>query len=47
MKPILLVEDNEVDAALVKAACQSAGIPFEFHRASDGLEAIAYLSGEG
>ena len=45
--PILLVEDNEDDAILVKIAFEQAGIECSWQTAEDGQEAILYLSGEG
>jgi CheY-like chemotaxis protein len=44
---ILLVEDEENDALLVKMAFQKNGISNPVQWARDGLEAIAYLNGEG
>jgi CheY-like chemotaxis protein len=44
---ILLVEDEENDALLVKMAFKKNDIPNPVQWARDGLEAIAYLNGEG
>lgn len=44
---ILLVEDEENDATLVKMAFKRNNIPNPIQWARDGLEAIAYLNGEG
>src|SRR6266536_970918 len=44
---ILLVEDEENDAKLVEMAFQKNNIRNPVHWAKDGLEAIAYLNGEG
>lgn len=44
---ILLVEDDENDAMLVRLAFQRNNILNPVHWARDGLEAIAYLNGEG
>jgi CheY-like chemotaxis protein len=44
---ILLVEDEENDARLVQMAFKKNGILNPVHWAKDGLEAIAYLNGEG
>jgi CheY-like chemotaxis protein len=43
----LLVEDEENDAALVKMAFKKNNIPNRVQFVRDGLEAIAYLNGEG
>lgn len=44
---ILLVDDDENDALLVKMAFQKNGIQNPVQWAKDGLEAVAYLNGEG
>lgn len=44
MNTILLVEDNEDDAFLMKRALRDAGIENPLHIAEDGQEAIDYLS---
>jgi CheY-like chemotaxis protein len=44
---ILLVEDEENDAMLVKMAFKKNNIQNPVQWAHDGLEAIAYLNGEG
>jgi CheY-like chemotaxis protein len=44
---ILLVEDEENDALLVKMAFKKNEIPNPVRWVRDGLEAIAYLNGEG
>ncbi|HLX67988.1 MAG TPA: response regulator [Verrucomicrobiae bacterium] len=44
---ILLVEDDENDAELVQLAFQKNSISNPVQRAKDGLEAVAYLNGEG
>jgi CheY-like chemotaxis protein len=44
---ILLVEDDENDAMLVRLAFQKNHILNPVQWAKDGLEAIAYLNGEG
>src|SRR5580704_17786193 len=44
---ILLVEDEENDAMLLKMAFKKNSILNPFHWVKDGLEAIAYLNGEG
>ena len=44
---ILLVEDEENDATLVKMAFQKNNIPNPVQWARDGVEAIAYLNGDG
>lgn len=46
-KPILLVEDNSDDAFFMKRALKDARIALPLHHASDGQEAIDYLSGTG
>jgi CheY-like chemotaxis protein len=44
---ILLVEDEENDAMLLKMAFKENNILNPLHWVKDGLEAIAYLNGEG
>jgi CheY-like chemotaxis protein len=44
---LLLVEDNEDDAILIRSAFESAGIDCDLQLASDGESAISYLKGEG
>ena len=44
---ILLVEDDENDATLVEMALKKNDIHNPVQRARDGLEAIAYLNGDG
>src|SRR5580704_6464304 len=44
---ILLVEDEENDAMLLKMALKRNNILNPIHWVNDGLEAIAYLNGEG
>ena len=44
---ILLVEDNDDDAMLMKRALKSAGVRNPLHLAEDGQQAIDYLAGEG
>src|SRR5579864_8664401 len=44
---ILLVEDEENDATLLKMAFKRNNIPNPVQWVQDGLEAIAYLNGEG
>jgi CheY-like chemotaxis protein len=44
---ILLVEDDENDALLVKVAFQKCGIHNPVQWVKDGLEAVAYLYGDG
>jgi len=44
---ILLVEDEENDATLLKMALKKNNIPNPVQWVRDGLEAIAYLNGEG
>jgi CheY-like chemotaxis protein len=44
---ILLVEDDENDVFLMKAAFEQAGLVNPVHVASDGQEAIEYLGGVG
>jgi CheY-like chemotaxis protein len=44
---ILLVEDEENDAMLLKMALKRNNILNPLHWVKDGLEAIAYLNGEG
>lgn len=45
-RPILLVEDNEDDQILIKAAFESAGIPSTIIAVFTAEEAITYLSKE-
>ncbi len=46
-RPILLVEDNEDDIALIKRALRQANIANELVIARDGIEALEYLNSEG
>lgn len=43
---VLLVEDDEQDAALVKYAFDRSGLKYSLVRVASGLEALAYLSGQ-
>jgi len=43
---VLLVDDDEQDAALVKRAFERAGLQCPFVKVASGLEAMAYLSGQ-
>jgi CheY-like chemotaxis protein len=47
MKAVLLVEDNEDDALMMKMACQRTGIPHTLNTVADGEAAINYLLGAG
>lgn len=47
MKTVLLVEDNEDDAHIMKMACERAGIDHTLHVVTTGSEAIDYLTGLG
>lgn len=44
-KTILLADDEDNDALLIKRAFKKAGIDAGIHRVKDGEEAIAYLKG--
>jgi CheY-like chemotaxis protein len=44
---ILLVEDDENDAMLLKMAFEKNSIPNPVQWVKDGLEAVAYLNGDG
>jgi CheY-like chemotaxis protein len=44
---ILIVEDDLNDQALIKAGFRAIGVEDKVLMASDGLEAIAYMKGEG
>ena len=44
---ILLVEDSPGDVRLTREAFQDAKVPINFHVASDGTEAMAFLRREG
>ncbi len=44
---ILLVEDNSNDVMLLQRALTKVGLATTLHVASDGEEAVAYLSGTG
>jgi len=46
-KTILIVEDDSNDAHLIELAFRSAGVTGPIHHAVDGLDAIAYMLGEG
>jgi CheY-like chemotaxis protein len=45
-EPILIVEDNENDALLLKRALQRNRVTNPIHVAPDGVEALKYLRGE-
>src|SRR5689334_13358867 len=47
MKTILIAEDEENDAFLLKRCFNKAGIDADLHFVSNGDEALAYLRGEG
>lgn len=42
---VLLVEDRDADAELVRFALQECGVPHDLHVARDGLEALDLLRG--
>jgi CheY-like chemotaxis protein len=44
---ILLVEDEENDATLLQRAFRKNDIPNSIHWVKDGMQALAYLRGEG
>lgn len=44
---ILLVDDDENDVLLARMAFEKSGIHNPIHWARDGVEAVAYLNGEG
>ena len=46
-KPILLVEDDKIDAANVRRAFERNGIANTLHIVGDGKEALAFLRREG
>ena len=46
-KPILLVEDNDDDAFLLKRALEASGIENPLHVVTDGEQAFDYLKGIG
>ncbi len=46
-KYVLLVEDNEADVALIRAAFQRSGIPNKLEVVYDGREALDFLFKEG
>jgi CheY-like chemotaxis protein len=45
--PVLLVEDDEDDAFLIRRAFRQSGLPNAVQHVEDGDEAVAYLSGKG
>lgn len=47
MKSVLLVEDNEDDALMMRMACQRTGIPHTLQTVTDGDAAVNYLLGKG
>ncbi len=47
LRPILLIEDNDVDADLATRAFQRAKIGNPLVRARDGVDALDYLFGSG
>jgi chemotaxis family two-component system response regulator Rcp1 len=44
---VLLVEDSPGDVRLTQEAFRDSGKPVRLHLASDGVEAMAFLKGEG
>jgi CheY-like chemotaxis protein len=44
---LLLVEDNEIDVLFFRRAISKSGVTLPLQVVSDGLEAIAYLTGTG
>ena len=44
---ILLAEDNPDDVFLLQQAFKKAGVSSRLHLATDGMDALAYLKGEG
>jgi CheY-like chemotaxis protein len=44
---VLLAEDNQDDVLLVRRAFERAGLKNQIHIVQNGLEAIAYLNGDG
>jgi CheY-like chemotaxis protein len=44
-RPVLLVEDDVIDAATVKRAFRDLGLPRSLVHATDGEDALAYLRG--
>lgn len=44
---VLLAEDNADDVLLMRQAFRKAGSPSLLHAVADGVEALAYLRGEG
>ena len=47
VKTILLVEDDDNDAYMMRMACHRSGIPHAFRVVMDGDAAVEYLSGAG
>ena len=47
MTTVLVAEDDVNDRLLIETAFQSVGVKGPVHLVNDGLEAIAYLMGEG
>jgi CheY-like chemotaxis protein len=45
--PLLLVEDNDDDAFLMRLSLKAAGVIQPLHVAEDGQQAIDYLAGRG
>jgi CheY-like chemotaxis protein len=43
--PILVAEDDETDAMILRMAAERAGLPYELVIVPDGMQAIAYLEG--
>lgn len=44
--PVLVAEDDEIDALLLRRAFQKAGLPNDLVIVHDGQEAIEYLNGD-
>jgi CheY-like chemotaxis protein len=45
-KPILHIEDDEIDAMVIKRAVKILGVPNKLIRKENGEEALNYLTGE-
>jgi CheY-like chemotaxis protein len=46
-RPILSIDDNEVDGALLSRAVKRTGVPWRLFTVTEGSQALSYLGGEG
>ncbi|HYE31438.1 MAG TPA: response regulator [Methylomirabilota bacterium] len=46
-RPVLSIDDNEVDGALLQRAVKRTGVPWRLFAVTEGSQALSYLGGEG